>query len=190
MSEWLCFHQPFSDSGHLSKKKMLLKISSSKCQPFCPELSVLITRQSRWHCSLNYDVCWPASTNINEAVISSIMSIRTAHDPQPRQQIATSIQSKYWSTTTNLQRKMGHTILWGGPLRTFNSSLRGQNGHNFIDPIFRCIFMDGKFCISIKISQKFVPKGSINNKSALVQVMAWRQTDDKLLSEPVLTQFT
>ena len=34
-----------------------------------------------------------------------------------------------------------------------------------------------------KISLKFVPKGPINNTSALVQIMAWRHPGDKPLSE-------
>ena len=37
--------------------------------------------------------------------------------------------------------------------------------------------------ILIKISVNFVPKGPINDISALVQIMAWRQTGDKPLSE-------
>ena len=37
---------------------------------------------------------------------------------------------------------------------------------------------------------KFVHEGPIDNKWALVQVMAWRWTGDKPLSEPMLTQFT
>ena len=40
--------------------------------------------------------------------------------------------------------------------------------------------------ISIKISLKFVPKGPINNKPALVQIMAWRRSGDKPLSEPMM----
>ena len=67
-----------------------------------------------------------------------------------------------------------------------NSFLLVQNGRNFTDDIFRCIFVNEKFCISIRISLKFVPKGPINNKSALVQVMAWRRTGDKPLPEPIL----
>ena len=35
-----------------------------------------------------------------------------------------------------------------------------------------------------------VPKGPIDNKSALVPVLAWRRTGDKPLPEPMLTQFT
>ena len=60
----------------------------------------------------------------------------------------------------------------------------------FTDDIFKCIFMNEKFCISIRISLQFVPKGSVDNKSVLVQVMAWRLTGDKPLPKPILVQFT
>ena len=43
---------------------------------------------------------------------------------------------------------------------------------------------------TVEFLLKFVPKGPIYNKSELVQVMAWRQTCDKPLPEPMLTQFT
>ena len=64
-----------------------------------------------------------------------------------------------------------------------------QNGCHFADDIFKCIFVNEKFCILIPISLKSVPKGSIDNNSALVRVMAWRRTGDKKVSEPMLTQF-
>ena len=41
-----------------------------------------------------------------------------------------------------------------------------------------------------RISLKFVYKGLIDDKWVLVQVMAWRRTGAKPLSEPMLTQFT
>ena len=47
-----------------------------------------------------------------------------------------------------------------------------------------------KFWILIRISPKFVFKGPIDNKSALVQVMAWCRTGDKPLLEMILIQFT
>ena len=40
----------------------------------------------------------------------------------------------------------------------FNSSSTGQNGRHFADEFFRCIFVNKKFGILIKISLKFVPK--------------------------------
>ena len=82
----------------------------------------------------------------------------------------------------NSKSNIGHSQL--------NSSLPGQNGGHFADNIFKCIFMNAKFGILIYISLKFVPKAPIDNISVLVQVMAWRQTGDKPLSEPMLTQFT
>ena len=48
-----------------------------------------------------------------------------------------------------------------------------QNGHHFLDDIFKCIFLNENVSIANKISLKFVPKGPINNIPALVQVMAW-----------------
>ena len=42
--------------------------------------------------------------------------------------------------------------------------------------------------IFIWISLKCVPKGPIDNKSALVQVMAWHRTGNKPIPEQMLTQ--
>ena len=55
---------------------------------------------------------------------------------------------------------------------------------------FKCIFLNENDRIPIRISLKFVPRSTINNKPALAQVMAWRQTGDKPLLEPMLTQFS
>ena len=52
--------------------------------------------------------------------------------------------------------------------------------------------MNEKFCIFIRISLKFVPKGPIDDKSALVQLMevtAWQRTGDKPFSEPMMALF-
>ena len=38
----------------------------------------------------------------------------------------------------------------------------------------------------IQISLKFVQKGPDNNKTSLIQIMAWNQTGDKPLSEPIM----
>ena len=46
------------------------------------------------------------------------------------------------------------------------------------------------FFILIPVSLKFVPKGPIDNKSVLVQEMAWRWIGDKPLPQPMLTEFT
>ena len=71
-----------------------------------------------------------------------------------------------------------------------NASPPGQNGCHFADNIFKGIFSNENVRILIQFSLKFVPKCAIDNKSALVQVMAWRRTGDKPLPETMLTQFT
>ena len=72
----------------------------------------------------------------------------------------------------------------------FNTLRPRQNGRHFPDDIFKYIFMNEKFCVLIQISLKFVPKGGIDNKAALVQVMACRLFGAKPLPEPMLIQFT
>ena len=57
---------------------------------------------------------------------------------------------------------------------------------HFLDNIFKCIFLNENVCISFKISLKFVPMGPIKSIPALVEIMAWRRTGDKPLSEPVM----
>ena len=59
-----------------------------------------------------------------------------------------------------------------------------QNGRHFADDMFKCIFLNENLWIPIEISLTFVPKGSIDNIPALVQIMAWRRPGDKPLSEP------
>ena len=71
-----------------------------------------------------------------------------------------------------------------------NSSPPGQNGRHLADDVFRCIFMNEKFCVLIEISLKFVPKGPIGNSPTLVQIMAWRRIGDKPLPDPMLTRLT
>ena len=60
---------------------------------------------------------------------------------------------------------------------------------NLADNILKCIFFNENDRIEIQISLKFVPMHPIDNKSSLVQVMAWHQTGDKPLPGPIMTQF-
>ena len=61
-----------------------------------------------------------------------------------------------------------------------------QNGLRFADDTFKRIFLNENVRVSVKISLKFVPKGPINNIPAWVQIMAWRRSGDKPLSEPMV----
>ena len=69
---------------------------------------------------------------------------------------------------------------------TINSLRPRQNGRLFADDAFERIFLNENIRILIKNSLKFVPKGLINNITALVLIMAWRRPGDKPLSEPMM----
>ena len=71
----------------------------------------------------------------------------------------------------------------GSVLNTLRSR---QNGRHFPDDIFKRIFFNQNFWISIKISLKFIPEVRINNILALIQIMAWRRPGAKPLSEPIM----
>ena len=60
-----------------------------------------------------------------------------------------------------------------------------QNGCRFADDVFECIFLNENVWILIKFHWSFFP---INNIPALVQVMAWRRSGNKPLSEPVMVR--
>ena len=75
--------------------------------------------------------------------------------------------------------------MWSWP-QCLNTLRPRQNGRHFPDDIFKCIFLNENVWISNKISLKFVPKGSIGNIPALVQIMAWHRPGDKPLSELML----
>ena len=70
----------------------------------------------------------------------------------------------------------------------FNSLRPEQNGWHVADNILKCNFLNEKCYMLIQISLKFDPKGLIDNKPGLGQMMASCQTDDKPLPEPRLTQ--
>ena len=82
--------------------------------------------------------------------------------------ICTCISNNYNLNYSYCMASPGHN-----GLHLFINILRPrQNGSHFSDNIFKCI--------------KFVPKASISNIPALVQIMAWHQVGNKPLSEPML----
>ena len=54
---------------------------------------------------------------------------------------------------------------------------------------FRYIFLNENDRIPIRIWLKFIPRSPIDNKPALIQVMAWRRAGDKPLPESIMTKF-
>ena len=62
---------------------------------------------------------------------------------------------------------------------------RDKMAATLADDTFICKFVNENILISKKKSLKFIPKGPINNISALVRIMAWRRPGDKPSSEPM-----
>ena len=75
-------------------------------------------------------------------------------------------------------------------LNLVNTFRPRQHGRHFSD-IYKCILLnifiqENAFVyISIKIPPKFSPNDSINSITALVQIMTWRRSGHKPLSEPM-----
>ena len=76
-------------------------------------------------------------------------------------------QSSYWYTRHSIKYTHRHDGV--------NTLRPRQNGHQFPDDNFKCIFWNEDISISINISLKFVPKGPISNIVAIIQIRAWRQ---------------
>ena len=57
------------------------------------------------------------------------------------------------------------------------------------DNIFKCNILNENVWSEITILLKVAPLCPIDNKSALVQLMAWCQTGDKPLAEPMMTLY-
>ena len=51
-----------------------------------------------------------------------------------------------------------------------------QDGLLFAEKMFEIILCNGHCCILIQISLKYIPISPMGNKSAMVQLMAWRRT--------------
>ena len=75
------------------------------------------------------------------------------------------------------------------PVHIYPSPPR-QNGCHCADNIFKWVFLNENGRILIQISLKFIPRSPIDNKPALVEVMAWCQVGDKPSRQPMMTQFT
>ena len=110
-------------------------------------------------------VSWANRNNIQWAYDQNIKHFRQEH----------CIQYVVYKMTASLSR-----------FQCLNTLRPRQNGRHFSDDIFKCIFLNENVWIPIEISLKFVPKGPINNIPALVQIMAWRRSGDKPLSEPMM----
>ena len=77
------------------------------------------------------------------------------------------------SARTICDNKPTYKLVWTSWFSHFSHT--AENGRHFADYIFRCIFGNEMFCISFRISLKFVPMCPIDNNTTLVLIMAWRR---------------
>ena len=75
------------------------------------------------------------------------------------------------------------------PLHVTHSTLITTKRLTFCMRHFQIHFLEWKLCFDWN-SQKFFPKGPVNDKPSLVQIMARHQTSDTPLFEPTMTLFT
>ena len=81
------------------------------------------------------------------------------------------------------------TMVYEPMITQFINTLRPRQDtcrRHFADDIFTCIFFNENCCILTEFLLKYVRKGPIDNNPALVQIMAWRRSGDKPLSEPMI----
>ena len=105
------------------------------------------------------------SSNI---LISGI--IHTGHAPKHK---LSSFKLDRWKCIATTRAFLTH---WG----------RDKMTDIFLTTYSKTFSWNEKRLISIKISLRFVPVGSINNIPALVQILVWRRPGDKPLSEPMM----
>ena len=92
------------------------------------------------------------------------------------------------SPVTSWREFNSHYVLAFLFINMFNTLRPRQNGRHFADEILNFIFLNENVWIPIKISLKVFPKGPIDNIPSLVQIMGWRRSGDKPLSEPMMVR--
>ena len=71
---------------------------------------------------------------------------------------------------------------------TVNTLKPRQNSHHFADDIFICIFLKESAWISIKVLLEFAPLRPVCNILELLQIMDWRRSVAKPLSDPIMVR--
>ena len=86
---------------------------------------------------------------------------------------------------------MGHYMLWWNYKKNmFNTLMLKLHWASSCRWHFTCIFVIKNFVFWFRFHWSFVPKCLIDDKSSLVQVMAWHHTGKNPLSETILTKMS
>ena len=190
-------------------------MSSAKCRPFCFDLNVLRGSHQfailSWSCPPPH-VYWQFSgTGTRLQSLETTMPVRykylavsaasfpsaTCADiievswyiAHPRSSLTSAARALWAASTRNalgfLRLVFPETNVVTFHIRVYTLA-HWQNGRRFADDSFKRIFLNENAKIAIKISLEFVPKGPINNNPELVQIVAWRLSGDKPLSESMM----
>ena len=106
------------------------------------------------YCSVVNNILYPVCLNFLEACEQNIFFARCAKSNWKHILKVIDFAEARWCKYASMDQVT---------IGLFNSSPPGQNGHNFTDNIFKCIFINEKFSILIWIPLKFVPQGLIDN---------------------------
>ena len=121
-------------------------------------------------------LCWQCQNKLTRIPCQSVKMLSSSNDHSivfwgiamnlVLKQQRSSPNSK--SIRQNLWALPLFTVLFWGHAKNATSFPLGQNGRHFADDISRCIFVNAKFYIMIKISLKCVHNGTIDNNPAFV----------------------
>ena len=179
-----------SNSIHLSMGKSALSLLIIGCQNFCTHNTDRVqgVQRSEYQTDVGWEGEW-VSEWVNEWVSEWVGGwVSVSHFWQFHKYNIHS-HSPFCDLYNNYSTKpLGH-ITW-----TFGFSLThtplDKMAAILADDIFKCLFLNENGRIPIQISLKFVPRSPIDNKQALVKVMAWCRLSDRPLPEPRMAQFT
>ena len=136
---------------------------------------------------------WTQNSNIMKTfcTLIFIQMIQSGHNfHMPWQQRTAMACVKLWPDWIIIFIQNQHIFLQDLDCKLINTLRPRQNGRHFADDILKFIFLNENVWTPIKNSLKFVPKGPINNMPTLVQIMAWRHSGDKPLSESMLVSLS
>ena len=128
---------------------------------------------------------WPTSSQLRILILTKYYNTKYQNSHDNRTYHTGSHHWAYYPGTLSLGQV---TVNWRSGMLSFHIqviSLRLRWDRRHLADIFKCIFLNEKILISIKLSLKFIRNGPINNIPALVQIMAWRRPGDNPLSEPM-----
>ena len=132
---------------------------------------------------------WRCSSNLKSVILKLIVhnSSMGIHcdfalrwmPKNPTNNKSTLVQVMAWcsqaiSHFTNQCWPRSLSLHWVSRPQRFKTWRPLQNGRYFVDDTCKCVFLSKTVGISIKILLKFVRNNRVHNRSALVQIMAWR----------------